>query len=205
MARTSKTTTTKPAAKTGAKPAARRKRAAPKAEVPAAARKAEVPAVRSVFDQWLQLRNEVDRVFENFTAGFRFPGFASRMFDLEAWPLPRLLSQQLLMRTDLSETDKAVELRAELPGLTEADIDVTVSDDVLTVTGKKQEEREERGKEFHLRERSFGSFKRSFRLPAGVDASKISAAFDKGVLTVTVPKPERPKAPRKKIAVARKA
>lgn len=189
------------------KPAARKKAAKPAAAgkaPPAAAEKIQPPAMQTMLDRFVQLRSELDHMIEDVASGFRWPEFTSRWLDIENWPRPRLVSQQVLMRSDLSETDKAIELRAELPGMTDADIDVTVSDDVLTVTGKKSEEKEEKGKEFHLRERSFGSFRRSFRLPAGVDANKIAATFEKGVLTVTVPKPARPKAPRKKIAVARK-
>jgi HSP20 family protein len=90
---------------------------------------------------------------------------------------------------DVSETDKEIEITTELPGLEEKDIQLNVADDVLTVRGEKKNEREESKKDYHLVERSYGSFVRSVQLPTGVNAEGIKAVMSKGVLKVTVPKP----------------
>jgi HSP20 family protein len=90
---------------------------------------------------------------------------------------------------DVSETDKEIEITTELPGLEEKDIQLNVADDVLTVRGEKKNEREESEKDYHLVERSYGSFVRSVQLPTGVNAEGIKAVMSKGVLKVTVPKP----------------
>ena len=79
-------------------------------------------------------------------------------------------------------------MQAELPGLTENQIEVKLANGILTIKGEKSSERVEDEDDYHLRERSFGSFQRSFRVPANVDADKIEAKFDKGVLKVSLPK-----------------
>ena len=83
----------------------------------------------------------------------------------------------------------------------EKNIDVKVADGTLTIKGEKQEEKEEKKKDYYLRERSFGSFERSFAIPEGVDADKIEASFKKGVLTLTLPKKPEAQKPAKKIDV----
>lgn len=90
---------------------------------------------------------------------------------------------------DVSETDKVIEVTAELPGLEAKDIQLGIVDNVLTVRGEKKSEREEKQKDYHLVERSFGSFSRSVQLPEGVKAEDISAEIAKGVLKVTVKRP----------------
>jgi HSP20 family protein len=90
---------------------------------------------------------------------------------------------------DVSETDKEIEITTELPGLEENDIQLNVADNVLTIRGEKKNEREESKKDYHLVERSYGSFVRSVQLPDGVNADNIKAVMSKGVLKVTVPKP----------------
>ena len=102
---------------------------------------------------------------------------------------------------DLVESDKAYEVTAELPGMDEKNIDVKVTDGRLTIKGEKQEEKEEKKKDYYLHERRFGSFERSFELPESVDAEKIEASFKKGVLTVTLPKKAEAQKPAKKIEV----
>lgn len=89
----------------------------------------------------------------------------------------------------------------ELPGLEEKDIDVQVTDDALTVKGEKKHEREEKRKDYHLPERSSGSFFRAIRLPAGVDSAKADTMFKNGVLTVTLPKTAEAKSKVKRINV----
>ncbi|HVW47335.1 MAG TPA: Hsp20/alpha crystallin family protein [Solirubrobacterales bacterium] len=106
---------------------------------------------------------------------------------------------------DLVERDGQLVLRADLPGMDRDDIDVQVKDGVLTVSGERKYENENKGEGFYRVERSFGRFSRSLRLPRGVDASAVSASFDRGVLEVTVPKPSRPTATKIEIGEARPA
>ena len=90
---------------------------------------------------------------------------------------------------DVAETDKDIEITAELPGLEEKDVQINVADNVLTIRGEKKAEKEEKEKNYRLVERSYGSFERSLELPKGVNLDAIKATIDKGVLKVTVPKP----------------
>ncbi len=96
---------------------------------------------------------------------------------------------------DVAEHDNAYEVTAELPGLDEKNVEVKVASGVLSIKGEKQEDKEEKKKDYYVRERSFGSFERSFQIPDGVDTDKIEAVFKQGVLKVTLPKkPEVQKA-----------
>ena len=94
---------------------------------------------------------------------------------------------------DVTETDHQYVLRADLPGLSEGDVNVEVDDNVLTISGERKSEHEQRSKGFYRVERASGSFSRSLKLPEGVDADSIQASFENGVLEVLVPKPEQPK------------
>jgi HSP20 family protein len=130
------------------------------------------------------LRRELDRLFEEFD--WRFP-LRRSAFDLDPiWK--RELSWGQAPAVDVVEKDKAYELTAELPGLDEKNIEVKVGNGTLTVRGEKQEDREEQRKDYFLSERRYGSFERRFQIPQGVDAAKIEASFNKGVLTVILPK-----------------
>ena len=104
-------------------------------------------------------------------------------------------------RLDLQETDDKITLSAELPGLTDKDVEVSVDKEYLTVKGEKKEEKETKDAGRYFTERRFGSFERTIRLPASVDKDKISAKFDKGVLTVEVPKCPEAKKDVKKIHI----
>lgn len=106
---------------------------------------------------------------------------------------------------DLVEQDGQLVLRADLPGMDRDDIEVQVKDGVLTVSGERKYENENKGEGFYRVERSFGRFSRSLRLPRGVDASAVSASFDRGVLEVIVPKPSEPAATRIAIGEPEKA
>lgn len=97
---------------------------------------------------------------------------------------------------DLIETEGAFVLTADLPGLSESDVSIEVKDNVLTVSGERKSEHENRKAGYYRVERSYGSFRRTLTLPEGVDPEAVKATFDKGVLEVTVPKPEQ-QAPRK--------
>jgi len=145
------------------------------------------------------LRREVDRLFEDFTMNpFRLP-FRRPAFDIE--PFWQAESWIAAPAVDLVEQEKAFELTAELPGLDEKNVEVKVVNGVLTIKGEKQEDKEEKNKDFHMRERRFGTFERALRIPDTIDADKIEASFKKGVLTVTLPKIAEAQKPVKKIEV----
>lgn len=172
-------------------------------------------------DVWQSLRDEIDRVFDRFTEGFLpaawRPGNPLETFDRLAdnfW-LPsfrRLFNENPVLRRsksfifnvpaiDLSEDDDGYKITAELPGLDEKDVEVSVSEGTLTIKGEKQEEKEESSKNRHMTERYFGSFQRSLGLPAGIDQSAIAANFAKGVLTIKLPKTAESKTATKKIEI----
>jgi HSP20 family protein len=94
---------------------------------------------------------------------------------------------------DLMEAEGQLVLKADLPGLSEDDVNIEVRDNVLTVSGERKSEREHKRNGYYRVERAFGRFARSMTLPEGVDADKIEASFDKGVLEVRIPKPEERK------------
>jgi len=100
---------------------------------------------------------------------------------------------------DLSETDTAVEVRMDLPGVKSKDIDIQISGNVLTVSGQRQEEKEEKGRTFHRLERSSGGFSRSLTLPTAVNESEVAAEYHEGVLSITLPKNEQSKAHKIKV------
>ena len=102
---------------------------------------------------------------------------------------------------DIVEKDKAYEFSAELPGMDESNIDVKFADGTLTIKGEKNEEKEEKKKDYYLSERHFGSFQRTFQVPNGIDPDKIDATFKNGVLTVTLPKSAEAAKNEKKIAI----
>jgi HSP20 family protein len=146
------------------------------------------------------LRREVDRLFEDFAGGIWRSPFGRSYFDIEpAWRFSR--SMNAIPAIDVSETGQAYEITAELPGMDEKNVEVKVADGILTIRGEKQEEKEEKGKDYHLSERSFGSFQRAFQVPENVDVDKINASFKKGVLTVTLPKSAEAQKSEKKIEV----
>lgn len=148
-------------------------------------------------DPWRSFRSEFDRLFDRFSP-FGMPSMR-RMFDLA--PTVESNVSFNVPAVDVTEDDKAYKIAAELPGLEEKDIDVTVTDGVLTLKGEKRQEKEEKNKNWYLSERAYGSFQRSFELPQGVDRDKIAAEFAKGVLTVTLPKSAEAQKQQKKIDV----
>ena len=104
-------------------------------------------------------------------------------------------------RLDLQETDNKIVLTAELPGLTDKDVEVSLDKQYLTVKGEKKEEKETSDAGRFFTERRFGSFERTIRLPSSIDKDKISAKFDKGLLTVELPKSPEAKRDVKKIPI----
>jgi len=100
---------------------------------------------------------------------------------------------------NLAESEGEVTVTAELPGVDPKDVDISVSDNLLTIRGEKKQEKEDRKRNYHYVERRFGSFHRSIQLPSSIDANKVDASFKNGILTVTLQK--RQDAKPKRIAV----
>jgi HSP20 family protein len=144
------------------------------------------------------LRREIDRAFGTFGGG-SWPFSRGRTaFDL---PWPQETQWSIDLAVDISEKDKEYEISAELPGLSEKDVEVKLSNGNLTIKGEKREEKEERDKDYYLCGRRFGSFVRSFGLPEGVDTSKIDATFANGVLRIKLPKTAEAQKAETKITV----
>lgn len=104
-------------------------------------------------------------------------------------------------QVDVSETDKEIKISAELPGLAENDVEVSLSRNVLMISGEKKQEKEDKGENYYHVERSYGSFKRSVPLSSEVEADQVTAQFKNGILTVTLPKTAEAQRQTKKISV----
>lgn len=140
------------------------------------------------------LRREVDRLFEDFGHGSWFRPLRSiePMFQRAVWGTPAV---------DIVENDAGFEIAAELPGMDASNVELTLRNGNLVLKGEKQEEKEEKSKDYYLKERQFGSFERTFAVPDGVDASKIAAEFKNGVLTVTLPKTAEAQKPVQRVEI----
>ncbi len=135
------------------------------------------------------LQREMNRLFEDFFGR-----------DLLAEPFRGM--GEWRPAVDVSETDDAVVVKADLPGLDSKDVEVSLTGDLLTIKGEKKEEKTEKGKGYYREERSHGAFARSLRLPAAVVGEKVEASFKNGVLTVNLPKAEEAKRKMLKIDVS---
>ncbi|PAY09595.1 heat-shock protein [Bradyrhizobium sp. UFLA03-84] len=122
------------------------------------------------------LHREIDRLFNEFAQGTGANGAPAK----------------LIPNIDIAETDKAIEVSAEMPGLERKDIDISIEDDTLTIRGEKKIEEDQKDKNVQHSERSYGVFMRVLQLPAGVDPSKVEAVMSNGVLKITIPKPAKP-------------
>lgn len=161
-----------------------------------AGRSARPPAVQS----FENLRQEIERMFDDFRSDFGRSPFRRGRIDLEPF-WRREMSWGALPAVDIVEKDNAFEIAAELPGMTDKDVEVKYANGMLTISGAKEVEKEEKKKDYHLSERRYGSFRRSFSVPEGVDAGRLEANFSKGVLTVTLPKSAEARQKEKKVPV----
>ena len=131
-----------------------------------------------------------------------FSSEINRLFDTLFEPANQAnRAQRWAPAMDLVEADDHFVLKADLPGLSEDDVTIEVQDNVLTISGTREAEHERKEKGWYRLERSYGSFSRSLTLPDGVDAEKVEASFDRGVLEIRVPKPEERKPRRVAIQV----
>jgi HSP20 family protein len=148
--------------------------------------KRHINTVPAMAETWQSFRHEIDSLFDRFSNGF------------ESFSLQPFTNMQQLWSpgvtgfanpaVDVAESDAAYTITAELPGVKEKDVEVSISDDMLVIKGEKRQEREEKDKSHYLSERSYGTFQRMFALPRGTDSNKIEARFQNGVLVVLVPK-----------------
>ncbi|PWR18095.1 heat-shock protein [Zavarzinia compransoris] len=143
---------------------------------------ARTPAPFDLGHPFAAVRQEIDRLFADMAG---LPAAAPRM--------------------DVTETDDAIVVTAELPGLEDEDVDVTLTGNLLTLRGEKKIEREEKGETRHVIERATGRFARALEVPAGLDPQAVKATMDKGVLTVTLPKPAAAPATGQRIVITRAA
>jgi HSP20 family protein len=144
-------------------------------------------------DPFQAFRRDFDRMVENMFQGAsptRWPGGAGAGAGVD-------------LKLDIGESEKEIKVRAELPGVEEKDVEVMLADDLLTIKGEKRVEEERKEENHHVVERSYGSFARSLRLPRGIDPSTVRASFDKGVLTVVLPKPAEVQQKTRKIEIGK--
>ena len=139
-------------------------------------------------DPFLSLHRDMSRLVDEVFRGFGLPS-------------TRANGAVLAPRIDVTETDRDIEIAAELPGVADNDVEVSLSDGVLTIKGEKKTKKEDQDKGYHLMERSYDSFLRSLAIPYDVDPDKVSASFEDGVLKVTLPKPPAAQSKTKKIAL----
>lgn len=151
------------------------------------------PSVRrdDILDPFMSFRREVDRIFDDF---FNNLGGRSLRPMGTDW-------QAVTPRVDVEENDKELIVTAELPGLNEKDFEVTLAGDVLIIKGEKKAEKEEKAGDTTYMERRYGSFSRSIRLPFEVRDEKVDARYEKGLLTVRVPKPPEAQRAMRRIEV----
>lgn len=141
-------------------------------------------------------RRDMNRVFEEFLRGFGAPGALAAA--------PQAAAALLTPQINVSETDREIRVTAELPGLDEDDVEVTLADDTLTISGEKEAEEEmeaEGERSYHVVERSSGAFSRTLQLPFPVNPDEVEAVFRKGVLTITIAKPQAVQQKLRKIAI----
>jgi len=150
--------------------------------------KKDVLVRREEYEPFSLFRHEMNRLFDDFFRGFELEPFERRL-------------RTFTPSVDVFENDKEIKITAELPGMDDKDIDVSLNKDSLTIKGEKKEEKEEKKKDYYHMERSYGSFSRTIPLPAEVDTDKVKAEFKKGVLMVTMPKTSKAIEETKKIAV----
>jgi HSP20 family protein len=139
-----------------------------------------LPSIRNPFGELDRMRREMDRLWDRFTGGI----------------LPSVSQRDLFPPLDLADRGDSLVVELEVPGMEAKDINLSVTGDVLTVSGEKKREREETEQDYHLVERSYGKFSRSVRLPATVDPERVEASYKDGVLRITMNKTEQAKAKR---------
>lgn len=152
-------------------------------------RRSESPAQRTDDHPFFALQREMNQMFDDFSRGFDLAPFGGSRFGA------------FTPSVDVKEDDRGVGVKAELPGLTEKDVEVSLDRDGLTISGEKREEKENKGEGYWHREASYGSFRRVIPLPEGLNHEKVDARFKNGVLTISLPWQEEARTKGKKISV----
>ncbi|MCZ7592237.1 MAG: Hsp20/alpha crystallin family protein [Kiritimatiellae bacterium] len=163
--------------------------------VPWRRRASDSAMARHEDNPFADFHRQMNRLFDDF-----FSDFEDRPFGLRL-PSAFERTDTATPRVDVSETDKEVTVKADLPGIAEKDVQVTLDEDVLIIRGTREDEREEKKRNYHIVERQYGEFQRSVPLPGGIDEEHVKASFEKGVLTVTLPKLPEAQSRKKTIAV----
>ncbi len=159
--------------------------------------KAPAPIETEGWGPLATLRDEIDRLFDDFSSGFRSRPLSRRVQSL----FPTAESWSVSPAMELVDCDGEYQVTAELPGMKPEDVDIKLTDGMITIKGEKSEEKKEKKDDYLLSERRYGSFHRCLTLPAGVDADAISASFSNGVLTVKMTKTPEAKQKERKIEV----
>lgn len=170
--------------------------------VPAEAGKQEAQTP-DVFREWGPLDSllfDVDRAMDSVRRRFWRSPMGRTVTDIEPF-LRSETAWAVAPVVDIVEKDKQYQITAELPGMDAGNIELKIANNTLTIKGEKKQEREENKENYHFSERRYGSFQRSFTVPAGTDADKIEASFKNGVLTVMLPKTGEAIKNEKKIAI----
>jgi len=142
-------------------------------------------------DPFLAMRPEMNRLFDDVFGGFGLPTAF----------VPALRQMPVAPKIDVSETDNEIQVTAEMPGIDQNDVEVLLEDDRLIIRGEKKEEREDKDRNYHLRERVEGAFSRTLPLPFAPDPNQVKAEFKNGVMTITIPKPQEVKQKQHRIEV----
>jgi HSP20 family protein len=149
------------------------------------------PAPQAGAHPFHTLQRRMNEWFDDMWSDFRFP-----VLD---WPLAG--ASRYMPKVNVEQDGKTLRVHAELPGMEEKDIHVTLNDEMLTISGERKSEKEEKDKNYLRREFSYGSFQRTIPVPANVAADQVKAKFKNGVLTVELPLPDAPPPKAKKIEV----
>jgi len=136
-----------------------------------------LPALKSQLGELDRMRREMDRLWDNITRDHH----------------PSTSEYDWVPSLDLSDRGDTLVAELEVPGMDPKDLDISVTGDVLTISGEKKREREEKEQNYHLVERSYGKFSRSVRLPSTVDPDRVEASYKDGILTITLDKTEQAK------------
>lgn len=152
------------------------------------------PSNMNIDTPLLGLQRDIDRIFNNFFQGFNAPQI--QQAGINALIAPRI---------NIAESNKSYQISAELPGVEEKDVDISVTNGVLNIKGERKEEKEEKDQSYHRIESSYGMFQRSLPLPENADQNNIKANFKNGILSVTIAKSAEALAKTKKISISHKA
>jgi HSP20 family protein len=142
-------------------------------------------------EPFLAMRREMNRLFDDVFSGFGLPSLVG----------PALRQMPAAPKIDVSETDNEIQITAEMPGINENEVEVLLEDDRLIIRGERKEEREDKDRNYHVRERVQGAFSRTLPLPFAPDPNQVKAEFRNGVMTIVIPKPPEVKQKQHRIDV----